>query len=101
MAFQAEQVLLSANEHLRIHRTVRLMTAHAILPTHCGMLKGERSAVIRMALGACDFVAEGCFHLSWIQPAVGRVAVDAVDRTFLQAMPEGLGEGCLYFLMTG
>ena len=31
---------------------------------------------------------------------MGRVAVDAVDRTFQQAMPEGLGEGSLRFFMT-
>jgi hypothetical protein len=101
MTFQAEQVLLGAHEHLRIHRTMGLVTTHAPLQTHGGMLEGKRAAFIRMALGTRDFVAAGCFHLPGIQPSVGRVAVDAVDRAFLQAMPEGLGEGRLRFFMTG
>jgi hypothetical protein len=101
MAFQAEQVLLASHEHLRIHRTMGLVTTHAPLQTHGGMLEGKRAAFIRMALGTCDFVAAGCVHLPGIQPSVGRVAVDAVDCAFLQAMPEGLGEGRLHFFMTG
>jgi len=52
-----------------------------------------------MALGTGDFVATRCFHLPGIQPSVGRVAVDAVDRALLQAMPEGLGKGRLRFFM--
>jgi len=31
MAFQAEQVLLGAHEHLRVHRAMRLMTTRAPL----------------------------------------------------------------------
>jgi len=100
MAFQTEQVLLAAHEHLRIHRTMGLVTTDATLQTHSGMLEGKRAAFVGMTLGTSGFVAAGCFHLPGIQPSVGRVAVDAVDRAFLQAMPEGLGEGCLRFFMT-
>ena len=100
MAFQAEQVLLGAHEHLRIHRAVRLMTAHASLQAHDGMLEGKGAALIRMALGTRDFVATRCLHLPGIQPSVGCVAIDAMDCTFLQAMPERLGEGRLCFFMT-
>ena len=53
-----------------------------------------------MALGTGDFVATRCFYLPGIQPSVRCVAVDAMDRAFLQAMPEGLGEGGLRFFMT-
>ena len=100
MAFQAEQMLLAAHEHLRIHRAVRLMTAHATLQTHDGMLEGKRATFVRMALGTRNFVAAGCFHLPGIQPSVGRMTVDAMDRAFLQAMPEGLAESRLRFLVT-
>jgi len=65
------------------------------------MLEGKRATFVGMTLGTSGFVAAGCFHLPGIQPSVGRVAVDAVDRAFLQAMPEGFGEGRLYFFMTG
>ena len=80
---------------------MRLVTSHAPLQTHGSVLEGKRAAFIRMALGTRDFVAAGCVHLPGIQPSVGRVAIDAMDRTFLQAMPEGLGEGRLHFFMTG
>ena len=100
MAFQAEQVLLAAHQHLRIHRTMRFVTTHAPLQAHGGMLEGKGSALVRVALGTRDFVATRCLHLPGIQPSVGCVAVDAVDRAFLQAMPEGLGEGRLRFSMT-
>ena len=99
MAFQAEQVLLAAHEHLRIHRTMGFVTTHAPLQAHSSMLKGKGSALVGMALGAGNFVPAGSFHLPGIQPSVGRVAVDAVDRALLQAMPEGLGKGRLRFFM--
>ena len=99
MAFQAEQVLLAAHEHLRIHRAMGFVTTHAPLQAHSGMLKGKGSTLVGMALGAGNFVPAGCFHLPGIQPSVGRVAVDAVDRALLQAMPEGLGKGRLRFFM--
>ena len=100
MAFQAEQVLLGAHEHLRIHRTMGFVTTHAPLQAHSGMLEGKGTALVGMAFGAGDFVPEGCFHLPGIQPSVRRVAVNAVDRALLQAMPEGLGKGRLRFFMT-
>jgi len=101
MAFQAEQVLLAAHEHLRIHRTMGFVTTHAPLQAHSGMLEGKRTALVGMAFGAGNFVPAGCFHLPGIQPSVGRVAVDAVDRALLQAMPEGLGKSRWHFFMTG
>jgi len=100
MAFQAEQVLLAAHEHLRIHRTMGFVTTHAPLQAHSSMLKGKGSALVGMALGAGNFVPAGCFHLPGIQPSVGCVAVDAMNRTFLQTMPEGLGESRLRFFVT-
>jgi len=99
MAFQAEQVLLAAHEHLRIDRTMGFVTTHAPLQAHSSMLKGKGSALVGMAFGAGNFVPAGCFHLPGIQPSVGRVAVDAVDRALLQAMPEGLAKGRLRFFM--
>ena len=57
MAFQAEQVLLAAYQHLRIHRTVRLVTAHAPLQAHGCMLEGKGATLVRMALRTSDFVA--------------------------------------------
>ena len=79
---------------------MRLVTSHAPFQTHGSVLEGKRAAFIRMALGTRDFVAAGCVHLPGIQPSVGRVAIDAMDRAFLQTMPEGLGEGRLHFFMT-
>ena len=64
------------------------------------MLEGKGPAFVRVALGTGDFVATRCFHLPGIQPSVGCVAVDAMDRTFLQAMPERLGESRLRFFVT-
>ena len=101
MAFQTEQMLLRAHQHLGIHRTMRFVTTDAAFQAHGSMLEGKGAALVRVALGTRDFVAKGGFHLPGIQPSVGRVAVDAVDRAFLQAMPEGLGEGRLRFLVTG
>ena len=93
-------MLLGAHQHLGIHRAMRLVTNDAALETHGSVLEGKGAAFIRMALGTGDFVAPSCFHLPGIQPSVGRVAVDAVDCAFLQAMPERLGEGRLRFFMT-
>ena len=94
-------MLLGAHQHLGIHRAMRLVTTDAAFETHGSVLEGKGAAFVRVALGTGDFVATRCFHLPGIQPSVGRVAVDAVDRAFLQAMPEGLGEGSLHFFMTG
>ena len=100
MAFQAEQMLLAAHEHLRIHRTMGLVASHAPLQAHGRVLEGERPAFVRMALGTRSFVAAGRFHLPGIQSSVRRVAVHTVDRAFLQAMPEGLRESRLRFFVT-
>lgn len=79
---------------------MRLVTSHAPFQTHGSVLEGKGPAFVRMALGTGDFVATRCFHLPGIQPSVGCVAVDAMDRAFLQAMPERLGESRLRFFMT-
>ena len=78
-----------------------LVTSHAPLQTHGGVLEGKGSTFVRMALGTRGFVPKRCFHLPGIQPSVRRVAVNAVDRALLQAMPEGLGKGRWHFFMTG
>ena len=79
---------------------MRLVTTDAAFETHGSVLEGKGAAFIRMALGTRDFVATRCLHLPGIQPSVGCVAIDAMDCTFLQAMPERLGEGRLRFFMT-
>ena len=79
---------------------MRLVTSHASLQTHGGVLEGKGAAFVRVALGTGDFVATRCLHLPGIQPSVGCVAIDAMDCAFLQAMPEGLGESRLRFFVT-
>ena len=79
---------------------MRLVTTDAALETHGSVLEGKGAAFVRVALGTSDFVATRCFHLPGIQPSVGCVAVDAMDRAFLQAMPERLGESRLRFFVT-
>ena len=83
VAFQTEQMLLAAYQHLGIHRTMRLVTTDAAFQTHGSVLEGKRAAFVRVALGTGDFVATRCLHLPGIQPSVGRVAVNAMDRAFL------------------
>ena len=100
VAFQTEQMLLGAHQHLGIHRTMWLVTTDAAFQTHGSMLEGKGAAFVRVALGTGDFVATRCLHLPGIQPSVGCVAIDAMDRTFLQAMPERLGESRLRFFVT-
>ena len=60
MAFQAEQVLLTAYKHLRIHRSMGLVTTHAPLQTHRGVLESKGSTLVRMAFRTSDFVAARC-----------------------------------------
>ena len=83
VAFQTEQMLLGAHQHLGIHRAMRLVTTDAAFQAHGSMLEGKGAALVRVALGTRDFVAAGCFHLPGIQPSVGCVAIDAMDCTFL------------------
>ena len=88
------------NQHLRIGRSMRFVTTHAALQPHRRMLKGERTSFVRMALYAGRLITEGSFHLPGLQPAVGLVAVNATDRSFIKLMPIGLGERALNLLVT-
>ena len=99
MAFQAEQMLLGAHKHLRVHGPVRLMAAHATLQTHRSMFERKGAALVGVALGTGHLVPQGRFHLPRIQPPVGRVTIDTVNCPFLQAVAEGLGESSLCFFV--
>jgi hypothetical protein len=100
MTFQTKKTLLMPNQHLRICRSMRLMTTHTALQAHRRMLKGERTPFVGMALDARRFITEGSFHLPGLQPTVGLVAVNATDCSFVKLMPIGLGKSTLNFLVT-
>ena len=53
------------------------------------MLERKWTSLVHVALGACRLIAHRRLHLPWIQTTVGRMAVDAMNCAFLQAMPEG------------
>ena len=76
------------------------MTTHAALQSHGRMLKGERTPFVRMALDASGLIAEGDSHLPGLQPAVGLVAVNTTDRSFIKAMPMRLGKSPLDLIVT-
>ena len=80
------------NQHFRICRSMRLMTAHTALQPHGRMLKSKRTPFVRMAFDARRLIAEGGFHLPGLQPAMGFVAINATNCSFVKLMPIGLGK---------
>jgi hypothetical protein len=100
MTFQTKKTLLVPNQHLRIYRSMRLMTTHAALQPHGWVLKGERTPFVRMALDASGLVTEGDSYLPGLQPAVRLVTVNATDRSFMKAMAIGLGKSPMDLVVT-
>ena len=100
MTLQTKKTLLVPNQHLRIRRSVGLMTAHTALQSHGRMLKGKRTPFVRMTLNASRLIAEGRFQLPGLQPAMRLVTVHTTNRSFVKLMPIGLGKGTLNLLMT-
>jgi hypothetical protein len=99
MTFQAEETLLVSDQHLWIDGTMGFVATHASLQTHRGMLKSERASFVRMALHASRFVTKSDLELPGLQASMRLMAINTVDRSFIEPMPIGFEKGCLNFLV--
>lgn len=99
VAFKAKETDLVSDEHFRIDGTMGLVTSHAAFQSHGRMLKRKGAALIRVTLGTGILVSKRKFCHLRHQPAVGLVAIDAMNGAFVQTMAKWLEKGSLNLLM--
>ncbi len=101
MAFQAEQVDVTAAQQPWIGRSVRRVTCYATFSLDRRVLKCERAGLVRVAVEA-ELVLRGRgAQLMRKETAVRVVAVAAGHKSFIHLVVERLGEIRLHVEMAG
>ena len=82
MALQADEANVSAYQHPRIRRAMRLMTRRTAFETHRCVFKAERSALIAMTGEVSWLIGREVLKHGGPNTAVRIVAVDAAHVAF-------------------
>ena len=101
VAFEAQQIHLSALQQSRIRRTVRQVAGNTALSFYRLVLKYERPRLICMAFEADLVLSCGCTQLSGEESTVRIVAIGAGNQARLYAMAERAVELLLLVRVTG
>src|SRR6478672_10307038 len=99
MALKAQQIYVAAPQQARVGRAMRHVAGNATFRLDGGMLPGEWTGLVRVAVEANHVLRGGGTQLAAHKAAVLVMAIAADQQAFIHAMMIGLGKIRLYFQM--